>query len=53
MEFALLLKPLRNALRSEVDSDTLSGAGIDPERRAETVSVSEFVRLANRAGDSG
>ena len=50
--FAQRRKTLRNALRSEIDTDTLSAAGIDPERRAETVSVSEFVRLANRIGDS-
>ncbi|MCP5145583.1 MAG: 16S rRNA (adenine(1518)-N(6)/adenine(1519)-N(6))-dimethyltransferase RsmA [Gammaproteobacteria bacterium] len=40
-------KTLRNALGTFCDSDTLNAAGIDPQRRAETVSVAEYVRVAN------
>ncbi len=48
-------KTLRNSLAgglSEVDPESagrlLTEAGIDPRRRAETLSVAEFVRLTNR-----
>lgn len=43
-------KTLRNALRGHVEASQLTAAGIDPGRRGETLSVAEFVQLANRAG---
>jgi len=39
-------KTLRNSLRGVVDADGFAAAGIDPGRRAETLSPAEFVRLA-------
>lgn len=47
-------KTLRNALRdlgprpAEVGQSILSSEGIDPQRRGETLSVEEFMRLAHR-----
>ena len=41
-------KTLRNALASITGETTLRDAGIDPRRRGETLSVADFVRLANR-----
>ncbi len=53
-------KTLRNALSGglpELDKaaaeTALAATGIDPARRAETLSVAEFVRLANRLGALG
>ncbi len=45
-------KTLRNALRAIVDEAAFAAAAIDPQRRGETLSVAEFVRLADaiRAG---
>lgn len=40
-------KTLRNALREVCDADTIIAAGIDPQDRAERLSVADFVRLAN------
>jgi 16S rRNA (adenine1518-N6/adenine1519-N6)-dimethyltransferase len=40
-------KTLRNALASIADVDALRRADIDPSARGETLSVAEFVRLAN------
>jgi len=40
-------KTLRNALRGHVETYQLIAAGIDPIRRGETLSVEEFVELAN------
>ena len=40
-------KTLRNALSTVADSATLEAAGIDPGARGETLSVADFVRLAN------
>jgi 16S rRNA (adenine1518-N6/adenine1519-N6)-dimethyltransferase len=42
-------KTLRNALSAIVDAATLEHAGIDPAARGETLSVADFVRLANQA----
>jgi 16S rRNA (adenine1518-N6/adenine1519-N6)-dimethyltransferase len=42
-------KTLRNALAAVVDARTLVDAGIDPAARGETLSVAQFVRLANCA----
>jgi len=50
-------KTMRNALSALCDAATLSAAGIDPGARGETLSVTDFVRLANtlaaRASASG
>ncbi|WP_075881607.1 16S rRNA (adenine(1518)-N(6)/adenine(1519)-N(6))-dimethyltransferase RsmA [Vreelandella massiliensis] len=41
-------KTLRNNLKGRVDADTLQALGIDPARRPQTLTVEEFVRIANR-----
>jgi 16S rRNA (adenine1518-N6/adenine1519-N6)-dimethyltransferase len=40
-------KTLRNAVRALVGDSAFASAGIDPQRRGETLSVAEFVRLAD------
>jgi 16S rRNA (adenine1518-N6/adenine1519-N6)-dimethyltransferase len=45
--FSQRRKTLRNALSGLVDPGILEGVGIDPGRRAETLSVMDFARLAN------
>ena len=40
-------KTLRNNLKGWLDSDSISGLGIDPERRAETLTLAEFAALVN------
>jgi len=50
--FSQRRKTLRNALREIVDDAAFVRAGIDPQRRGETLSVVEFVRLADRALNS-
>ena len=45
--FSQRRKTLRNALASIVDADALVRASIDPGARGETLSVADFVRLAN------
>ena len=40
-------KTLRNALVTLCDADAMQSAGIDPAARGETLSVADFVRLAN------
>jgi len=46
--FSQRRKTLRNALSALCDSPTMLAAGVDPGARGETLSVAEFVRLANR-----
>ena len=46
-------KTLRNALKGLCDPDCLAAAGIDPGARAETLEVSDFVRLADAAASRG
>jgi 16S rRNA (adenine1518-N6/adenine1519-N6)-dimethyltransferase len=41
-------KTLRNALREMIGADELAALGVDPSRRAETLSVETFVRIADR-----
>ncbi len=41
-------KMLRSSLKSVGGERLLHGVGVDPERRAETLSVAEFLRLAAR-----
>jgi 16S rRNA (adenine1518-N6/adenine1519-N6)-dimethyltransferase len=43
-------KTLRNALSGIADEAALRAAGIDPGVRGETLSVADFVRLANILG---
>jgi 16S rRNA (adenine1518-N6/adenine1519-N6)-dimethyltransferase len=40
-------KTLRNAIRALASEGAFEAAGIDPQRRGETLSVEEFVRLAD------
>jgi 16S rRNA (adenine1518-N6/adenine1519-N6)-dimethyltransferase len=46
-------KTLRNAVRSLVPEAAFAAAGIDPKRRGETLSVAEFVKLADAATRAG
>ncbi|OBS10145.1 16S rRNA (adenine(1518)-N(6)/adenine(1519)-N(6))-dimethyltransferase RsmA [Acidihalobacter prosperus] len=47
--FSQRRKTLGRALRGQVEAEDFAQAGIDPVRRAETLSVAEFVALANTA----
>jgi 16S rRNA (adenine1518-N6/adenine1519-N6)-dimethyltransferase len=47
--FSQRRKTLRNAVRALVDEDAFRAAGIDPQRRGETLSVREFIALADAA----
>ena len=47
--FSQRRKTLARALKGLVAEPAFAAAGIDPGRRAETLSVAEFVRLGNRA----
>jgi 16S rRNA (adenine1518-N6/adenine1519-N6)-dimethyltransferase len=44
--FSMRRKTLRNTLKGVVDEATLVAAGIDPNDRAEQLSVADFIRLA-------
>ncbi|TIU25981.1 MAG: hypothetical protein E5W38_28120, partial [Mesorhizobium sp.] len=46
-------KMLRQSVKSLGGEALLTRAGIDPTRRAETLSVEEFVRLTNALQQSG
>ncbi|KAA3619194.1 MAG: 16S rRNA (adenine(1518)-N(6)/adenine(1519)-N(6))-dimethyltransferase RsmA [Proteobacteria bacterium] len=50
--FAQRRKTLRNALKRYAAPETLERVGIDPVRRAETVSVEEYVRLTRELSGS-
>lgn len=43
-------KTLKNTLKGVLDEQELQGLGIDPVRRAETLSLAEFDRMAERVG---
>lgn len=45
-------KTLRNTLKSMAHEEQLRAAGLDPEARAETLAVDDFVRLANLLDNS-
>lgn len=47
LAFGQRRKTLRNALSGVADAAALIGAGIDPQARGETLSIPQFVRLAN------
>ncbi|MEJ2060411.1 MAG: 16S rRNA (adenine(1518)-N(6)/adenine(1519)-N(6))-dimethyltransferase RsmA [Gammaproteobacteria bacterium] len=44
-------KTLRNAVKGLADSTDIEAAGLDPTQRPETLSVADYVRLANRLTD--
>ena len=44
--FSMRRKTLRNSLRGQVDATAFAAAGIDADRRPETLSPAEFARLA-------
>jgi 16S rRNA (adenine1518-N6/adenine1519-N6)-dimethyltransferase len=48
--FSQRRKTLRNAVRALADEAAFERAGIDPRRRGETLSVREFIALADAAG---
>jgi 16S rRNA (adenine1518-N6/adenine1519-N6)-dimethyltransferase len=48
--FSQRRKTLRNAVRALVDEEAFRTAGIDPQRRGETLSVREFIALSGAAG---
>jgi len=48
--FAQRRKTLRNTLRQLLDAETIAAVGIDPKRRAETLTLAEFARLAEKIG---
>jgi 16S rRNA (adenine1518-N6/adenine1519-N6)-dimethyltransferase len=48
--FSQRRKTLRNALRALAGEGAFEAAGIDPVRRGETLSVDEFISLADSAG---
>ncbi|HJW81431.1 MAG TPA: rRNA adenine dimethyltransferase family protein, partial [Acidiferrobacterales bacterium] len=45
--FAQRRKTLRNNLKGLLPAETLESLGIDPQRRAETLTLGEFATLAN------
>ncbi len=45
-------KTLRNALRELIDAKDLAALGVDPGRRAETLPVEMFVRIADRVAEA-
>lgn len=45
--FASRRKTLRNNLKTVITGDRLGALGIDPNRRAETLTLEEFARIAN------
>jgi 16S rRNA (adenine1518-N6/adenine1519-N6)-dimethyltransferase len=45
--FSQRRKTLRNAVRAFVPADAFERTGIDPGRRGETLSVREFIALAD------
>jgi 16S rRNA (adenine1518-N6/adenine1519-N6)-dimethyltransferase len=51
--FSQRRKTLRNALGAWLTAEQIERAGIDPKARPETLSVAQFVRLADAAGARG
>ena len=43
---------LRNTLRGLIDAEALQGLGVDPQARAEELSVDEFASIAAALGPS-
>jgi len=46
-------KTLRNALRGVLDEAAIHGAGVDPQARAEVLSLAQFMCLARQPGPDG
>ncbi|WP_372613677.1 16S rRNA (adenine(1518)-N(6)/adenine(1519)-N(6))-dimethyltransferase RsmA [Halomonas sp.] len=46
-------KTLRNNLKGRIDAADLAALDIDPGRRPQTLSIAEFVRIANHLADAG
>ncbi|MDI5935514.1 16S rRNA (adenine(1518)-N(6)/adenine(1519)-N(6))-dimethyltransferase RsmA [Halomonas kalidii] len=46
-------KTLRNNLKGRIEAADLETLGIDPGRRPQTLTVAEFVRIANHLADTG
>ncbi|MCH4564122.1 MULTISPECIES: 16S rRNA (adenine(1518)-N(6)/adenine(1519)-N(6))-dimethyltransferase RsmA [Halomonas] len=46
-------KTLRNNLKGRIAAADLEGLGVDPGRRPQTLTVAEFVRIANHLADAG
>lgn len=54
LAFGQRRKTLRNNLKGRVSADVLEALGIDPTRRPQTLTVAEYVAIANRvAADEG
>ena len=51
--FSQRRKTLRNALRSLLDADAISGCGIDPGARPETLGPAQFAALARAVPETG
>jgi len=51
--FSQRRKTLRNTLKGVLEAAEIEAAGIDPQRRAETLSLQEFAALANRCPPKG
>lgn len=49
LAFGQRRKTLRNNLKGRVSADTLEALGIDPARRPQTLTVAEYVAIANQA----
>jgi len=45
--FSQRRKTLRNTLKPLMNADQIEAQGVDPKRRAETLSLSEFATLTN------
>jgi 16S rRNA (adenine1518-N6/adenine1519-N6)-dimethyltransferase len=52
LAFSHRRKTLRNTLGKVLASADFSAVGVDPQARAQTLSVEDFVRIANYRGDS-
>ena len=48
LAFGQRRKTLRNNLKGRVSADTLEALGIDPARRPQTLTVAEYVAIANQ-----
>ncbi|MFG6176631.1 16S rRNA (adenine(1518)-N(6)/adenine(1519)-N(6))-dimethyltransferase RsmA [Halomonas sp. THAF12] len=51
--FAQRRKTLRNNLKARLDAEAIEALDIDPSRRPQTLSVEEFVRIANHLAEKG
>ena len=49
--FSMRRKTLRNNLKKIISAEQIENLGIDPSRRAESLTISEFVKLSNFVTD--